>query len=102
MSGKHSVMKRDSGVAVVFASLIETGCALVADGGLSVPGTMRFVPERWPEPCTRAYTALVTMPEKVRVDDRWVALQVIVPERDGLRILRELGASGTGEAAVTP
>jgi DNA-binding response OmpR family regulator len=42
------------------------------------------------------------MPEKVHTDDRWVALQVIVPERDGLRILRELGASGNGEAMVTP
>lgn len=35
------------------------------------------------------------MPEKVPVDDRMIALQVIVPERDGLRILRELGAAGT-------
>ena len=34
------------------------------------------------------------MPEKVSVDDRMIALQVIVPERDGLRILKELGAAG--------
>lgn len=31
-----------------------------------------------------------------------IALQVIVPERDGLRILRELGASGDTRSLVTP
>ncbi len=31
-----------------------------------------------------------------------IALQVIVPERDGLRILRELGAAGDARSLVTP
>jgi Transcriptional regulatory protein, C terminal len=48
------------------------------------------------------YNALVTMPEKVPIDDRMIALQVIVPERDGLRILRELGAAGDARAVVAP
>jgi two-component system, OmpR family, alkaline phosphatase synthesis response regulator PhoP len=42
------------------------------------------------------------MPEKVPVDDRMIALQVIVPERDGLRILRELGAAGDARSVITP
>jgi DNA-binding winged helix-turn-helix (wHTH) protein len=42
------------------------------------------------------------MPEKVPVDDRMIALQVIVPERDGLRILRELGASGDSRSVIAP
>ncbi|HZS62551.1 MAG TPA: winged helix-turn-helix domain-containing protein [Gemmatimonadaceae bacterium] len=43
------------------------------------------------------------MPEKVSVDDRMIALQVIVPERDGLRILKELGAAGdTTRSLVSP
>jgi two-component system, OmpR family, alkaline phosphatase synthesis response regulator PhoP len=42
------------------------------------------------------------MPEKVPLDDRMIALQVIVPERDGLRILRELGAAGDTRSVMTP
>jgi DNA-binding response OmpR family regulator len=42
------------------------------------------------------------MPEKVSVDDRMIALQVIVPERDGLRILKELGAAGDRPIALSP
>jgi len=42
------------------------------------------------------------MPEKVSVDDRMIALQVIVPERDGLRILKELGAAGDTRPLVAP
>jgi len=44
----------------------------------------------------------VTMPEKVSMDDRMIALQVIVPERDGLRILKELGAAGDTRPLVAP
>jgi DNA-binding response OmpR family regulator len=42
------------------------------------------------------------MPEKVSVDDRMIALQVIVPERDGLRILKELGAAGDTRPLIAP
>ena len=44
----------------------------------------------------------MTMPEKVSMDDRMIALQVIVPERDGLRILKELGAAGDTRPLVAP
>lgn len=61
----------------------------------------RFIPESWLESGSWTYNAIVTMPEKVPIDGRWVALQVIVPERDGLRILRELGGE-EGRAIVSP
>lgn len=62
----------------------------------------RFVPNAYADACTVGYHPPVTIPEKVSVDDRMIALQVIVPERDGLRILKELGAAGDTRSLVAP
>lgn len=76
--------------------------AVVPNRALIAPLNAQFVPNTYAKPCTRGYYAPVTMPEKVSVDDRMIALQVIVPERDGLRILKELGAAGDSRPLVSP
>jgi DNA-binding winged helix-turn-helix (wHTH) protein len=69
---------------------------------LIAPGSTQLVPNVYADSCTGGYHAPVTMPEKVPMDDRMIALQVIVPERDGLRILKELGAAGDTRPLVSP
>lgn len=76
--------------------------AIVPNRARIAPVNARFVPNSYAIPCTMGYNPLVTMPEKVSVDDRMIALQVIVPERDGLRILKELGAAGESRPLVSP
>jgi len=76
--------------------------AVVPNTALIAPRRAQFVPRAYADACTCGYNAIVTMPEKVSVDDRMIALQVIVPERDGLRILKELGAAGDTRPLVSP
>jgi DNA-binding winged helix-turn-helix (wHTH) protein len=75
---------------------------VVPTPALIAPPRAQFVPNTYADRCTEGYNGIVTMPEKVSMDDRMIALQVIVPERDGLRILKELGAAGDNRPLVSP
>jgi DNA-binding winged helix-turn-helix (wHTH) protein len=75
--------------------------AVVPNPALIAPRRAWFVPRTYADVCTCGYNVFVTMPEKVSMDDRMIALQVIVPERDGLRILKELGAAGDTRPLVS-